>query len=178
MHMQEHQLVRSRDTIEIYARELNDELSVQTFLKAHIYACWLEKEGGSISKALYFAPHFGHYIAQEHPGIHRGISYVAKIQSLEVVDTWSSFRLAAHRRKGAAWLKKHRDLLNELHHSWRPWNERHQRNFAFLEQPRLVFNPPISKDLLQKGKGYLSRRTFSFDELFDAWGKSSSVKFQ
>jgi hypothetical protein len=49
---------------------------------------------------------------------------------------------------------------------------------GWSEQPRLVFNPPISKDLLQKGKGYLSRRTFSFDELFDAWGKSSSVKFQ
>jgi hypothetical protein len=42
---------------------------------------------------------------------------------------------------------------------------------VFLETPRLVFNPAIKKTNLQSGSGWLSRRTFSFDELFQAWGK-------
>ena len=45
-----------------------------------------------------------------------------------------------------------------------------QAGFLFLSKPRLVFNPPVLKDNLQKGKGWLSKRTFSFDELFEAWG--------
>jgi len=40
-----------------------------------------------------------------------------------------------------------------------------------LGAPRLVFNPPVKKGNLQKGTGWLSRRFFSFDELFAAWGK-------
>lgn len=178
LYMREHQLVRSQDSVEIYARELNDELTVSTFLKCHIYACWLEKGGGKIAKALYFAPHFGQKIAREHPGVYSGISYVAKIEALETVDTWQSFLAAAKRQRGSRWLKKHRVILKQLRNAWGSWNEKNPRNFAFLATPRLAFNPPINKDLLQKGKGWLSRRTFSFDELFDAWGRSGSAKIK
>ena len=178
MYMREHQLIRSKDSIEIYARELNDVLTVNTFLKCHIYGCWLEKGGGTISRALYFAPHFGQRVAREHPGIFSGVSYVAKIEAVEVVDTWPSFIAAAKRQQSGWWVKKHKRVLLEMRQRWGYWNERHQRNFAFLGTPRLVFNPPINKDLLQKGKGFLSRRTFSFDELFEAWSKSSLARIR
>ena len=177
-YMREHQLVRSKDSVEIYARELNNELTINTFLKAHIYGCWLEKDGGKIARALYFAPHFGQHIAGSHPGIHRGISYLAKIEAVEVVDTWASFLAAAKRQRGGWWLKKHKDLLKQLRRDWTSWDTKNQRSFAFLSTPRLVFNPPINKDLLQKGKGWLSKNEFSFDELFEAWGKSSSAKIK
>ncbi|OGR86174.1 MAG: hypothetical protein A2021_06040 [Elusimicrobia bacterium GWF2_52_66] len=178
LYMKEHQLIRSNDSIEIYARELNDELTVSTFLTCHIYGCWLEKGGGTISRALYFAPHFGQKIASEHPGIYSGISYLAKIKGIEVVDTWASFIAAAKRQRGGWWWKKHKNILSELRPHWGSWNERSQRSIAFLGTPRLVFNPPINKDLLQKGKGFLSRRTFAFDELFEAWSKSSSARIR
>lgn len=178
MYMREHQLIRSKDSIEIYARELNDVLTVDTFLKCHIYGCWLEKGGGTISRALYFAPHFGQKIATLHSGVYRGISYVAKIEAVEVTDTWESFLEAARKQRGGSWLNKHHRLLQELRRKWGHWNVERQRSFAFLSKPRLVFNPPINKDLLQKGRGFLSRRTFAFDELFEAWGKSSSAKIK
>jgi hypothetical protein len=103
---------------------------------------------------------------------------LARIEAVEVVDTWNSFLSASKRRRDGWWLKKHRDLLQQLRRDWAPWDGESRRSFAFLGQPRLVFNPPINKDLLQKGKGFLSRRTFSFDELFEAWGKSSSAKIR
>lgn len=176
--MSEHQLIRSKDSVEIYARELNDEVTVNTFLRGHIYGCNLEAGGGTISRALYFAPHFGKFIASEHPGIYRGVSYLAKIEAVEVVDTWSSFLAASKRQRDGWWLKKHHDLLRELRSHWGNWHANKRRSIAFLSEPRLVFNPPINKDLLQKGKGFLSRRTFSFDELFEAWSKSSSAKIK
>lgn len=178
LYMKEHQLIPSKDSIEIYARELNDELTVNIFLKCHLYGCWLEKSGGTISRALYFAPHFGQLVAQSHPGIYSGISYVAKIEAIEVVDTWDSFISAAKRQRKGWWVKKHQDALDKLRLQWKDWDENNRRSIAFLGVPRLVFNPPINKELLQKGKGWLSRRTFSFDELFEAWSKSSSVKIK
>lgn len=174
-YMREHQLIRSKDTVEIYAREINDRLTTNTFLKARIYGCWLEKGGGTISRAMYFAPHFGQWIAKEHPGIFSGISYVAKIEAVEVTDTWESFLAAARKWRGAWWLKKHRDLMKEFRQGW-TWNSKTQRNIAFLGTPRLVFNPPINKNLLQKGHGWLSRRTFTFDELFNAWALSGTAQ--
>jgi hypothetical protein len=35
----------------------------------------------------------------------------------------------------------------------------------------LVFNPPVQKENLQRGSGRLSKRFFSFDNLFAAWGE-------
>jgi hypothetical protein len=174
-YMREHQLIRSRDSVEIYARELNDELTLSTFLKCQVYGCRLEKGGGTISRALYFAPHLGQRIARQHPGIFSGVSYVSRIEAVEVTDTWQSFEAAATRQRGRRWLRKHRDLLQRLRSGW-TWNSRTQRSIAFLGTPRLVFNPPINKNLLQKGRGWLSRRTFTFDEMFDAWSKSGTAK--
>ena len=174
-HMQEHQLIRSRDSVEIYARELNDEITLNTFLKCQIYGCRLESGGGTISRALYFAPHFGQRIARHHPGIFSGLSYVSRIEAVEVTTTWRSFLTAATRQRGRWWLRKHHEMLRGLPTAWK-WNLQTQRTIAFLGMPRLVFNPPINKNLLQKGRGWLSRRTFTFDELFEAWGKSGTAK--
>jgi hypothetical protein len=178
LYMKEHQLIRGTDSVEIYARDLNDDITVETFLRCNIYGCWLEKDGGTISRASYFAPCFGQHVAHQHSGISSGISYVAKIESLEVVDTWKSFLFAAKRQRGAAWINKHQEILGTLRRSWKIWDKENRRNIAFLGTPRLVFNPAINKDLLQKGKGFLSRRTFSFDELFEAWSKSSSARMR
>jgi hypothetical protein len=44
-------------------------------------------------------------------------------------------------------------------------------NLLLLGESRLVFNPPVWKENLQSGKGFLSRRFFSFDELLEACGR-------
>jgi len=54
----------------------------------------------------------------------------------------------------------------EIRHDWVDC----RRSFLFLDEPRLVFNPPIKKEKLQEGKGWLSKRVFSFDAFFEAWG--------
>jgi len=46
-----------------------------------------------------------------------------------------------------------------------------------MGKPRLVFAPPIKKECLVAGTGFLSKRFFSFDELFAAWeGKNLNLK--
>ena len=39
-----------------------------------------------------------------------------------------------------------------------------------LNKPRLVFNPPINKDNLQEGKGFLSKHYYTFEQFFEAAG--------
>ena len=51
-------------------------------------------------------------------------------------------------------------------HDWRKTT----RSILFLSTPRLVFNPPVLKEKLVKGSGFLNQRFFSFDRLFEAWG--------
>jgi hypothetical protein len=178
-YMNEHRLVRSNDSLEIYAREINEEVSLDMFLDAHIYGCGYQKEGGRISRAAYFAPCFGQYIARLRPGVFSGFSYVAKIEAIETTTDWHSYRDVVSKHRGKLWMKKHKELLDALHrHKDWSWKKEDRRTIAFLGTPRLVFNPPVNKDLLQKGKGFLSRNTFSFDELFNAWGKSSSARIR
>ncbi len=177
-HMRESRLIReSQADRDIYAREINNEMTMKLFLKAHLYGCWYEK-GGALADANYFAPHFGQRLAKEHPGIFTGISYVARIESVEVVDTWKDFTAAVVRQRGKAWLKSNREIIDPIHHDkeWK-WHG-DKRSFLFLAEPRLVFNPPVNKDLLQKGKGWLSKRSFSFDTLFEAWSRAGSAKFK
>jgi hypothetical protein len=162
----EHAMGKTNKPVEIYAREINNEETLALFLQAQLYGCHYEK-GSRVSEALYFAPHFGQRIARKHPGAKVGISYIASIEQVEVGETWEELLQITREIRGKQWLNGHMHLLEPLHQNWK-WP--HKRSFLFLSKPRLVFNPPVLKESLQKGKGWLSKRTFSFDKLFEAWG--------
>lgn len=166
-YLKEHHLVTSRDSVEVYAREINEPVSLELFLKGHMYTCKYEA-GSRIAEALYFAPHFGAAIARHHPGVFVGISYVARVKDIGYSVGWKEFEKLACEHRTRIWWNKHKDLMRRLRRLWPKGDT--QQSILFLDEPRLVFNPPIRKSGLQAGSGWLSKRFFSFDELFAAWG--------
>lgn len=168
-YLEMHRMIKQHHSVEIYAREINEPVTLTLFLKAHMYACRYEANS-QLPEALYFAPHFGQSIASVHPGVRVGVSYVARIEQVEVVETWLEFSAEVKRVRGAAWWKRHQPEIKPLRIRW-TWKDGEKRSFLFLSEPRLVFNPPVNKENLQKGKGWLSKRVFSFDDLFQAWGR-------
>ena len=173
-YMKVHHMMKNPDTVEIYAREINEPVTLELFLKAQLYGCDYQA-GSRLAEALYFAPHFGKSITKELPGINVGISYIARIEMVGTVANWQELWDLVKDRRGVTWRNRHRRLLRELHNVW-PWSRggKH-RSFLFLGKPRLVFNPPVRKENLQKGRGWLSKRFFSFDDLFGAWGAIKSI---
>jgi hypothetical protein len=169
-YLKEHKMIKRNDIVEIYAREINEEKTLALFLHGRLYGCDYER-GSKITEANYFAPHFGQKIANLHPGISAGISYIAQIKTIEIAESIEDVKNIIRKDRGKTWLKKNMSLVQPILDSWSWKNVR--RNFLFLGEPRLVFNPAIKKELLQKGKGWLSKRYLTFDELFKAWsGKS------
>ena len=166
-YLEEHAMIKKKESVEIYAREINNEETLAVFLKAHMYGCYYQP-GSRLAEALYFAPHFGQRIARNHPGVQAGVSYIARIECVEVIETWKEFIQVVREIRGKQWLNSHMDLIQPLKNAW-GW-EGEKRNVIFLETPRLVFNPPVLKENLQKGSGWLSKQYFSFDTLFSAWG--------
>jgi hypothetical protein len=167
-YLQEHRMIRGRKVVEIYAREINEPVTLKLLLEANLYACRYEASS-LLPEALYFAPHFGASISKDHTGINVGISYVARIDFVGYATTWAEFVDLTRTRRGAAWLRRNRELLRQLKQKWFVKSKDQHRSFLFLDKPRLVFNPPIQKQRLQRGKGWLSKRFFTFDELFAAW---------
>ena len=167
-YLEEHRMIKQRESVEIYAREINEPTALALFLQARMYGCWYQ-EGSRMSKALYFAPHFGKSIAEEEPGVHAGISYVARIEHVEVVETWRGLVDTVISVRGKHWWNSYRPEIKPLRKEW-DWGEQKKRTFLFLSTPRLAFNPPVQKKRLQKGSGWLSKRFLSFDDLFRAWG--------
>lgn len=165
-YLEEHSMIKRQESVEIYAREINNEVTLALFLRAQMYCCDYQK-GSRLAEALYFAPHFGQRIAQDHPGVKVGVSYVARVDRVEVVETWKDFLQMARKVKGKPWFNSHFPFLRPIR-SW-PWRNV-KRNILFLNMPRLVFNPPVLKANLVKGHGWLAKRFFSFDTLFTAWG--------
>ena len=161
-------MIQSRQSVEIYAREINEPATLALFLKAQMYGCWYE-EGSRLPEAHYFAPHFGQAISDLQPGVHVGISYIARIERVEVIETWNDLAEAVREVRSKHWWNSHQEEIKPLRTEW-DWGKRKKRSFLFLDSPRLVFNPPVLKERLQKGKGWLSKRFLSFDELFKAWG--------
>lgn len=168
-YMEDNGMIKKHDSVEIYAREINEPVTLALFLKAQIYGCWYE-EGSRLPKALYFAPHFGQSIAYEHPGVRVGISYISRIENVEVIETWQDFINAIISIRGKHFLNSHSYQIKPLKTYWDWWNKPRKKSILFLDTPRLVFNPSIQKEAIQKGKGWLSKRFLSFDELFKAWG--------
>jgi hypothetical protein len=170
-YLEDHRMVKQRESVEVYAREINERLTLALFLKANMYGCDYEASS-QLSEALYFTPHFGKNIANQTPGVGVGISYVARIEQVEVVETWDDLHRAVQSVRKGLWWNNHQSELAPLQDAsgWE-WHEGSKKySFLFLSKPRLVFNPPINKERLQKGKGWLSKRVFTFDQLFKAWG--------
>ncbi|MDP2887108.1 MAG: hypothetical protein Q8P51_19045 [Ignavibacteria bacterium] len=165
-HLEEHRMIGKRDSVEIYAREINEPITVNLFLKGHLYGCDYKKDS-RLPEALYFAPHFGNWIAGVFPGVEAGISYLARIEAIEVVEEWRQLLAVVQERKGKPWLTSHKVFLDGIHKRWE-WGKE-VRNFLFLGKPRLAFNPPIKKNFLQAGSGFLSKNYFTFDQLYQAW---------
>jgi hypothetical protein len=132
-------MISKKESVEIYAREINNEYTLNFFLKARVYGCYFEKSS-KLAEALYFSPHFGKSIARNHPGVTAGISYIAKIEHIEVVETWKEYIEAVKRIRGKAWLNTHKPYFDIIHREWN-WKDKKQRSMLFLGEPRLVFNP-------------------------------------
>ena len=162
-YMEEHGMIRREEPVEIYAREINEENTLLMFMEAGLYLCDYSRNS-RLPEALYFAPHFGARIARDYPGIHLGISYVARIEKVEVVEQWADIQAALIDHRGKAWFKKHHDIFKRV-----KWLREHKkRSLVIMSLPQLVFHPPVRKESLQEGKGWLSRRFLSFQELFEA----------
>jgi len=163
-YMEEHHMSRTVEPVEVYAREINEEPSFRLFLHGGVYFS-VYKANSRLSEALYFAPHFGQRISRQMPGIHVGISYIAKIEAIEITETWADIMAAARGHRGKAWLNRNRPLFQDI-----PWTRKHEKRYMLLlDEPQLVFNPPVRKENLQGGRGFLSKHFFSFNELFKAW---------
>lgn len=167
-YLKEHRMSRNTESTEIYAREINEETTLELFLHGHMYGCKYEASS-LLPEALYFAPHFGKYIASYYPGIHYGVSYVAAISDIKVVGSFAELVEATKTVRGSLWYRNNAPLIAPVR-KWPDWKKAGRISFLYLDQPRLVFNPPVRKEKLQKGKGWLSKRVFSFDEFFQAWG--------
>jgi hypothetical protein len=168
-HLEEHHMITASESLEIYAREINEPVTLSLFIQGHIYGCRYEKKN-KVAHAQYFAPHFGASIVRHQPGIFSGVSYVARAQHVFLATTWKEFSEGVFEYRGKQWWNSHKRLLQDLHEEWN-WTKGEQRSFLLLDEPRLVFNPPVRKERLQKGTGWLSRRFFSFDDLFASWGR-------
>ncbi len=168
-YLERYNMIKEHESVEIYAREINESVTLTLFLKNWLYGCLYEKNS-RIARANYFAPHFGQFLAKTLPGIHVGISYISRIKQITTIDNWDDFCDSIKTIRGKAWFKANKEEITKLkkHEGW-DWTKNIKRTFLFLEEPRLVFTPPVQKRYLQKGKGYLNKRFLSFDELFKAW---------
>ena len=160
-------MVLNRETVEIYAREINEPMTLELFLTAGLYGCNYQV-GSRLAEALYFAPHFGKRLAGQQPGVRAGVSYISRIESAKHVSTWRDLEAVLSKERGRVWWNGQSELLKRLHTNW-SWSTGEQRVFLLLNTPHLVFNPPIDKRNLVGGRGFLGKRFFSFEELFSAW---------
>lgn len=105
-------------------------------------------------------------IASKHVGIQQGVSYIARIEKLEIVEDWKHFIDTMKEYRTQFWIRKNQEMLNEIHKGW-DWTKQ-RRIIFFLGKPINAFNPPIKKENLQAGYGWLSKSFLSFDDLFQA----------
>jgi hypothetical protein len=156
----------SIETPEIYARELGHENSILLFLKAHCYTAGYPKSS-QIEKCRYFAPHFGQNITNIIPGINHGVSYITKIIGFEIVDNRKDWEKIIYTHlKSNKLISKFPESKKVLKSVRYDFNKPHI--ILLLNKPHLVFNPPIQKQNLQGGAGWLSKQYYTFEELFQA----------
>jgi len=155
---------------DVYARDVNKEPYLSLFLKAHVYFC---KFNENIYKCSYFAPYFGNQISIISPGVKEGMSYVAKIYDHLEVNSYHDLKQVITKHVKLKKLKRSipdlDDKLKEIK-SDSKYNENEPHTLLLLNKPRLLFNPPIDKNLLQDGTGWLSKNYYEFEELFESAG--------
>lgn len=165
MHLINNGLVKN-ETPDVYARELGGEDSLKRFLKTQSYYCDYYKNS-KIEQCKYFAPHFGKNITRLSSGINYGISYVAKIYRVEYVESKADYKklLLSHKKKHKLSIstKEISELVDKVTHDFAT-----PKIIILLERPHLLFNPPIPKEKLQGGVGWLSKQYYTFEELFNA----------
>lgn len=165
MHLENNGLVNTSN-YDIYAREVGDERSLNTFLKCQVYYCNYMKSS-NIEKCRYFAPHFGKKIIRISPGINYGISYLAQIQNIEYADNTSDLRnIIMNHIKKEKLKSKYPDCVAIAEGI--DFELTKPLIVLCLNSPHLLFNPPIQKDKLQDGSGWLSKQYFTFEEFFCA----------
>src|SRR5260221_2719407 len=124
-YLRRHRMVKNRESVELYAREINEPVTLELFLKAQLYGCRYQPNS-RIAEALYFAPHFGQRIANAHPGVAVGISYIARIESVGHATTWGEFQDLLLESRGRVWRNRHKDELQALRRAW-SWRHAEQR---------------------------------------------------
>ena len=155
--------------VEIYSRDINNDETADFFLKGHIYGCKYER-GSRLPKAQYFAPYFGRIVSASHPGLQEGISYVAKIASVQVAETASDFKaIEKEARRNTEFYGDH-DYIKEFRKWFFSKSREHSLSIVFLSVPRLAFNPTIKKTHLRKTPGFIGKGDFTFDQFYQAWG--------
>jgi hypothetical protein len=157
----------TRPTGNAAVRDMNEPVALDLFLNAHLYECAHQTKSG-LPQSRYFAPHLGWKLARSTPSIRRGFSYIAKIEDVSVCAGSFELRELLRQRRGPDWLKKHQERLDAFDRRWR-WRKNVRRSVVLLGRPRPVFNPPVPKESVQTGRGFLNKRSVSFDELFTGW---------
>lgn len=166
-YLKEHNMIPDNEAVEIYARDLNDDKTSDFFLKGHLYGCDY-KRSSRLPKAQYFAPYFGRKVSRSHPGLQEGITYVAKIVSVQVAETADDFMKLAKEAKKFGFDGK-RDYVEQFKkYFFEGRNEKH--SIVFLSTPHLAFNPSIKKSYLKRGSGFLGIGYYTFDQFYKAWG--------
>lgn len=131
-YLEEHNMIPNKDAVEIYAREINNQETLDLFLKAGLYGCHFEK-GSRFPKAQYFAPHFGRDISTTRPGIQQGISYIARVEHIETVNDWRGLTDAIISLRGKVWYNSHIEVLQAIRRIWK-WDSKNY-SFFFLAVP-------------------------------------------
>ena len=168
-HLKEHAMIKTEPIPEIYARDINssDDMA-DLFLKGQLYGCPYKRDS-NLPKCRYFAPYFGQVVSCTHPGLQEGISYIAEIETVQVAHNFAELIEISNKQKTAAWTRKQDKYFQFVR---REFFSRSNTafSFVFLGSPRLVFNPPIKKQFLVRGKkAFLNRHFFTFTEFFKAW---------
>jgi hypothetical protein len=166
-YLKEHRMIADNQAVEIYGRDLNNDETADFFLKGHIYGCVYEK-GSRLTKALYFAPYFGAAVSASHPGLQEGVSYIAKILSVQVAETKADFATIAAEARRTVGFRGERTYVDQFK-KWFFDGSKITYSIVFLSVPRLAFNPAIKKRYLQGGKGFLGKGYYTFDKFYRAW---------
>lgn len=165
-YLEEYHMIKPKESVEIYARDMNDDTSLELFFRLRVYCCQ-HRVNTRLPEAQYFAPCFGQRAKGSNAGIQQGISYISRIENVETAYTWADFTQLLRGNRSKAILNKSKEPLNEFRKKWEEDNSK--RYLLFLNTPRLAFNPPIRKVFLQDGTGFLGKHFFTFDDLFRAW---------
>ena len=163
-YLREHGMIKKPESVEIYARDINDEAQLNLFFDAQMYQCPYDK-GRLLAEAFYFSPYFCRKVVFRLARVQVGISYIAKIEHVEVVETWRELLQRVREVRKKPWLDGHLRCLRRTLHGL-DWPRK--RSFLFLSKPRLAFDPPVVKKDIGINAGFLGKRVFSFDNLFAA----------